>query len=613
MKAQPLSPESEKRVEILFPPNQHDLVRSLLVEECGNNLPGLENADATAIDRFRFAVLKLADGDLSRLDQALQLAKTDWRDLLMAAGFGKSLTAHESWLPKNTADCAVSRKQEHPPKSVVSLPEGKDTIADMALGRKRLIRTRGMGKIKLGMSLCSKIAESIEALIRVGFHVSLEGSAAEIASDIQADYSDRLPSGDLSDAIVLETLVARGGVYNAWSFDTEEMEITNLLFYARQLACLAKETLRGCSFVEDNSRPVHLEVTVGEYHEIWDWHWGRDEPGCIFLDPLLNALTALSPVRQVNRVFGYIDHGQVYTAFFLPMKGARSLQKRIGHNVHIAVPVAGQNHLQTLGTPVSAAIAEIRPQPSASVGNSQVLLTELILYLLPLYPETPQVVDHVQLHLWEGGSEVTVEPAPPYPVRLGFGDPKVITGIRLTGAIDRNTIELCLRIPSLYRLPILACSESRFRSIHQALGVPVPFMAIVRQEDFDSATFAAYPEQYFLAGEWSRSLFLGSLDDFNYLVWLALPKGRFVVPCFRWRHCEEVPPDVRGRPIGKNHVRSQDIVKGHIYLFQITRAEWLTQLAISFPTMNEALVHVQRCGVQGRYILAECVGGVDMF
>ena len=52
------------------------------------------------MDRFRFAVLKLSGGDLDKFDSAIQLAKTDWRDLLMAAGFGENLTAHESWLPK---------------------------------------------------------------------------------------------------------------------------------------------------------------------------------------------------------------------------------------------------------------------------------------------------------------------------------------------------------------------------------------------------------------------------------------------------------------------------------------------------------------------------------
>ena len=96
----PLSEETEKRLRILFSASEQELVRSLLVSECGNNLPGLQDADSEMMDRFRFAVLKLSEGDLSELDKALRLANTDWRDLLMAAGFGESLTAHESWLPE---------------------------------------------------------------------------------------------------------------------------------------------------------------------------------------------------------------------------------------------------------------------------------------------------------------------------------------------------------------------------------------------------------------------------------------------------------------------------------------------------------------------------------
>lgn len=95
-----LSAETEKRVVLMFPPSEHGQVRALLLEQCGNNLPGLEGADSATLDRFRFAALKVSGGNLAKLHRAVQLARTDWRDLLMAAGFGESLTAHESWLPK---------------------------------------------------------------------------------------------------------------------------------------------------------------------------------------------------------------------------------------------------------------------------------------------------------------------------------------------------------------------------------------------------------------------------------------------------------------------------------------------------------------------------------
>lgn len=84
-------------VEKLFPPEQRDEVRRLLEEECGNNLPFCENSDAHALERIRSAVLKISEGDISQLRQAIKLAKLDWRDVLMGAGFGRSVTAHKEW------------------------------------------------------------------------------------------------------------------------------------------------------------------------------------------------------------------------------------------------------------------------------------------------------------------------------------------------------------------------------------------------------------------------------------------------------------------------------------------------------------------------------------
>lgn len=94
----PLSRESEKRLVLLFPRTQHDLVRATLLEKCGSMLPGLESVNDVTIDRYRFAVLKLSNGNIDKLNKAILLAQTDCRDLLVAAGFGENLTAHESWL-----------------------------------------------------------------------------------------------------------------------------------------------------------------------------------------------------------------------------------------------------------------------------------------------------------------------------------------------------------------------------------------------------------------------------------------------------------------------------------------------------------------------------------
>jgi hypothetical protein len=85
-------------VAALFPTAKEQVVE-ILLRDCGNNLPFLEKADALALERPRFAVLKLSNGRFDKLKSAIELAKTDWRDLLMAAGFGEDVEAHLKWHP----------------------------------------------------------------------------------------------------------------------------------------------------------------------------------------------------------------------------------------------------------------------------------------------------------------------------------------------------------------------------------------------------------------------------------------------------------------------------------------------------------------------------------
>jgi hypothetical protein len=92
-----LSPATRQHLERLFAPQQRAEAERLLAEECGNNLPVLENLDPVQLERYRFAALKLSGGTLDGLRRAVALAKRDWRDLLMNAGFGHDVHAHERW------------------------------------------------------------------------------------------------------------------------------------------------------------------------------------------------------------------------------------------------------------------------------------------------------------------------------------------------------------------------------------------------------------------------------------------------------------------------------------------------------------------------------------
>ena len=69
----------------------------MLMEQCGQNLPFCENGTPESLERLRFAVLKISGGQLEIFNKAIAIAKQDWRDLLMWAGFGHGVKAHEAW------------------------------------------------------------------------------------------------------------------------------------------------------------------------------------------------------------------------------------------------------------------------------------------------------------------------------------------------------------------------------------------------------------------------------------------------------------------------------------------------------------------------------------
>jgi hypothetical protein len=93
-----LSVDTVKLVNQLFGPDDRAIACRLLAEHCGANLPFLKNADSVELERYRFAALKLSNGTVDGLGRAIELAKTDWRDLLVAAGFGSDVNAHKAWL-----------------------------------------------------------------------------------------------------------------------------------------------------------------------------------------------------------------------------------------------------------------------------------------------------------------------------------------------------------------------------------------------------------------------------------------------------------------------------------------------------------------------------------
>lgn len=60
------------------------------------------------MDRIRFAIMKLVSRSDTDEDLIFELAKRDWRDLFVAAGFGYSADEHNKWyqnLFQDDPDC----------------------------------------------------------------------------------------------------------------------------------------------------------------------------------------------------------------------------------------------------------------------------------------------------------------------------------------------------------------------------------------------------------------------------------------------------------------------------------------------------------------------------
>jgi len=54
------------------------------------------------IERIRLAVLRLADGNPAAILDRTRVAKVNWRDILVVAGFGSDLQAHLRWAAEVT-------------------------------------------------------------------------------------------------------------------------------------------------------------------------------------------------------------------------------------------------------------------------------------------------------------------------------------------------------------------------------------------------------------------------------------------------------------------------------------------------------------------------------
>jgi hypothetical protein len=87
----------------LFGEADQPVVVDLLEAQCGVTLPLTERWQDAQFERLWLAVLKLSEGRVEGLRTAIATAQRDWRDVLVASGFGDSLDAHRRWATSLTS------------------------------------------------------------------------------------------------------------------------------------------------------------------------------------------------------------------------------------------------------------------------------------------------------------------------------------------------------------------------------------------------------------------------------------------------------------------------------------------------------------------------------
>ena len=95
-----LGAKVREKIRTAFSPSDQDRVAMLLMHECADNLPFLEKTEAEDLQRIRLAVITLSQGQLKALQEWIDRAKVDWRDVLKAAGEPQTDTAYRAWRPR---------------------------------------------------------------------------------------------------------------------------------------------------------------------------------------------------------------------------------------------------------------------------------------------------------------------------------------------------------------------------------------------------------------------------------------------------------------------------------------------------------------------------------
>jgi len=93
----PLSRRTAALLAKLFSESEARRIHHRLLHEASENIPFHADGTPEKMERIRFSIIALITEDPKKEDYAFHLAKVDWRDLFVAAGFAHSATEHERW------------------------------------------------------------------------------------------------------------------------------------------------------------------------------------------------------------------------------------------------------------------------------------------------------------------------------------------------------------------------------------------------------------------------------------------------------------------------------------------------------------------------------------
>jgi hypothetical protein len=109
----PLSKRCLLLAQVLWSEPRLSQMTARLIAEASENIPFHDKSTSNEMDRIRFSIMKLASMPIADDDAIFDLAKRDWRDLFMAAGFGWSEDEHLRWYKSRVPDGIEGNAPRH--------------------------------------------------------------------------------------------------------------------------------------------------------------------------------------------------------------------------------------------------------------------------------------------------------------------------------------------------------------------------------------------------------------------------------------------------------------------------------------------------------------------